>query len=162
MEIVKKILGGEFKPEELHEYVKLARELLGLEEIEKRLASIEETQAKLASILTALTKPPEAPTEAEQVQNPGGFAITPELVTAFLKILEGEKTEFDKMVDFITKARAVSDALNPPSVWDKILPQVVLRSLTRAGLLTPRESREVWSELGEKERGWRKRLSQSA
>jgi len=159
MEFVKKIL-EDFKPEEFREYVKLARELLGLTEIEKRLTAIEETQAKLASILTALAKPPEAP-EAEQVQNPG-FAISPEIITAFVKLLESSgKSEFDRMTEFIVKARAVSDALNPPSVWDKILPQVVLRSLTRAGLLTPYESREVWSELGERGRGWWKRLNQS-
>jgi len=160
MSIIEKFL-RDLKPEELAEYVKFAKQLLGLEEIEKRLASIEETQARLASVIASLAKTPEAPTEAEQV-NPG-FAIPPEIFSAIAKtLLEGGKSEFDKMVDFITKARAVSDALNPPSVWDKILPQVVLRSLTRAGLLTPHESREVWSELGERERSWRKRLNQSA
>lgn len=152
MEAIKKILEG-MKPEDLAEYVKQAKELLGLTEIEKRLTAIEETQARLASVLTALAKPAEAPAEVELPQNP--FTIPPEVLTAFAKILEGGgKSEFDRMVEFVTKARAVADALNPPSVWDRIFPQVIVRSFLRAGLITQEESKAILREYRSEGKDW--------
>lgn len=157
MEIIKKLL-GDFKPEDVQEFVKLAREMLGLAELEKRLTAIEEAQARLASVITSLARPPPGATaEAEQV-NPG-FQIPPEVLTAIAKFLEsGGKSEFDRLAEFVVKARAIADALNPPSVWDRVFPQIIVRSFLRAGLLTQEESKDILKELGEK-KDWRKELS---
>jgi hypothetical protein len=53
------------------------------------------------------------------------------------------KSELDKIADVVTKARMISDALNPPTVWDKVFPQIVVRAFMKSGLLTEKEGEEV-------------------
>jgi len=98
-----------------------------------------------------------------QVQNPGapgvavppgggvipGSNITPagaELIKWMTRGGGGGSTDMESLAKTLTQARAISDVLNPPSIWDRVMQNAVLRSLSKAGLVTEAEMKEIIDE----------------
>ena len=52
----------------------------------------------------------------------------------------------ESLAKTLTQARAISDVLNPPSIWDRVMQNAVLRSLSKAGLVTEAEMKEIIDE----------------
>jgi len=120
---------------------KIAQALTSLNE---RLDSLD---GRMSGLFTALTsqggsQAESAPQKAESSDM--GQAITGAIIA---KVLKGEeKDPMTKLADVITKARTISDALNPPTVWDRVLPMVVVRALTARGLMTKEEAKMIEEE----------------
>jgi len=82
--------------------------------------------------------------------NPGeggvvpGSPVTP-TGAAFLQFLmKGSGgSDMENLAKTLTQARAISDVLNPPSIWDRVMQNAVLRSLGKAGLVTDSEMKEL-------------------
>ena len=55
----------------------------------------------------------------------------------------GGSTDMDALAKLMTSARAISDVMNPPSMWDRVMQNVVVRSLNKSGLLTTEESKAL-------------------
>ena len=49
----------------------------------------------------------------------------------------------ENLAKTLTQARAISDVLNPPTIWDRVMQNAVLRSLSKAGLVTDVEVKEL-------------------
>lgn len=71
-----------------------------------------------------------------------GSPVTP-TGAAFMQWLmgQGQKTDMEQLATTLTQARAISDVLNPPSIWDRVMQNAVLRSLAKAGLVTAEEEK---------------------
>ena len=54
-----------------------------------------------------------------------------------------DTTGMEQLAKTLTQARAISDVLNPPSIWDRVMQNAVLRSLSKAGLVTDAEVKEL-------------------
>jgi len=95
-----------------------------------------------------------------QVQTPGaavppgggvipGSNITPagaQLINWMTRGGGGGSTDMENLAKTLTQARAISDVLNPPSIWDRVMQNAVLRSLSKAGLVTEAEMKEIIDE----------------
>ena len=55
----------------------------------------------------------------------------------------GGSTDMENLAKTLTQARAISDVLNPPTIWDRVMQNAVLRSLSKAGLVTDAELKEL-------------------
>ncbi len=55
----------------------------------------------------------------------------------------GGSTDMDTLAKLMMSARAISDVMNPPSMWDRVMQNVVVRSLNKSGLLTTEESKAL-------------------
>jgi len=55
----------------------------------------------------------------------------------------GQGSQMEELAKTLTQARAISDVLNPPSIWDRVMQNAVLRSLGKAGLVTDAEVKEL-------------------
>lgn len=73
-----------------------------------------------------------------------GSPVTP-TGAAFLQFLMkgGGGSDMENLAKTLTQARAISDVLNPPTVWDRVMQNAVLRSLGKAGLVTDSELKEL-------------------
>lgn len=75
-----------------------------------------------------------------------GSPVTP-TGAAFINFLMkqggGASSDMENLAKTLTQARAISDVLNPPSIWDRVMQNVVLRSLRGAGLVTEGEMKEL-------------------
>lgn len=56
---------------------------------------------------------------------------------------QGQSSGMEDLAKTLTQARAISDVLNPPSIWDRVMQNAVLRSLGKAGLVTDAEVKEL-------------------
>jgi len=114
-----------------------------LSEVSERLNNLD---TKLSGLYTALT--PEGEIRAEPTPQTGaGDAIKAAIIGRLLK--GEEKDPMTKLADVIVKARTISDALNLPTVWDRVLPMVVVRALTAKGLMTKEEAKLIEKEATE-------------
>jgi hypothetical protein len=87
---------------------------------------------------------PQAQTNPANPETQTPAALNPQLLQLMASFLGSSgKSELDKIADVVTKARMISDALNPPTVWDKVFPQIVVRAFMKSGLLTEKEGEEV-------------------
>ena len=78
-----------------------------------------------------------------------GSNITPagaELIKWMTQGGGGGSTDMESLAKTLTQARAISDVLNPPSIWDRVMQNAVLRSLSKAGLVTEAEMKEIIDE----------------
>ncbi len=73
-----------------------------------------------------------------------GSPVTP-TGAAFLQFLmKGSGgSDMENLAKTLTQARAISDVLNPPTVWDRVMQNAVLRSLSKAGLVTDAELKDL-------------------
>ncbi len=55
----------------------------------------------------------------------------------------GGSSDMENLAKTLTQARAISDVLNPPSIWDRVMQNAVLRSLGKPGLVTDTEVKEL-------------------
>jgi len=79
-----------------------------------------------------------------------GSPVTPSGAALLQTIFQSNQpSDMEKMASFISQARMVSDALNPPSIWDRVMQNVVIRSLSRQGLLTEKEGLELEKGIAE-------------
>lgn len=75
-----------------------------------------------------------------------GSPVTPqgaELLKMIFGAGGGQGTQMEELAKTLTQARAISDVLNPPSIWDRVMQNAVLRSLSKAGLVTEAEVKEL-------------------
>jgi hypothetical protein len=88
---------------------------------------------------------PETPANPSNPETSANPTLNPQILQLMASFLGGGsgKSELDKIADVVTKARMISDALNPPTVWDKVFPQIVVRAFMKSGLLTEKEGEEV-------------------
>jgi len=56
---------------------------------------------------------------------------------------QDQPTGMENLAATLTQARAISDVLNPPTIWDRVMQNAVLRSLGKAGLVTDSEMKEL-------------------
>ena len=78
-----------------------------------------------------------------------GSPVTPagaELIKWMTSGGGGGSTDMESLAKTLTQARAISDVLNPPSIWDRVMQNAVLRSLSKAGLVTEAEMKEIIDE----------------
>jgi len=78
-----------------------------------------------------------------------GSPVTPagaELIRWMTRGGGGGSTDMENLAKTLTQARAISDVLNPPSIWDRVMQNAVLRSLSKAGLVTEAEMKEIIDE----------------
>jgi len=78
-----------------------------------------------------------------------GSPVTPagaELIRWMTRGGGGGSTDMESLAKTLTQARAISDVLNPPSIWDRVMQNAVLRSLSKAGLVTEAEMKEIIDE----------------
>ena len=78
-----------------------------------------------------------------------GSNITPagaQLINWMTRGGGGGSTDMENLAKTLTQARAISDVLNPPSIWDRVMQNAVLRSLSKAGLVTEAEMKEIIDE----------------
>ena len=73
-----------------------------------------------------------------------GSPVTP-MGAQFMQFLMRDSggSDMEKLAATLTQARAISDVLNPPSIWDRVMQNAVLRSLGKAGLVTDAEVKEL-------------------
>lgn len=74
-----------------------------------------------------------------------GSPVTP-TGAAFLQFLMKQGSggsDMENLAKTLTQARAISDVLNPPTIWDRVMQNAVLRSLGKAGLVTDSEMKEL-------------------
>lgn len=75
-----------------------------------------------------------------------GSPVTPagaELIKWITSGGGGGSTDMENLAKTLTQARAISDVLNPPTIWDRVMQNAVLRSLSKAGLVTDVEMKEL-------------------
>lgn len=103
-------------------------------------------QARAAGLpiqgITATGAPP-----ATAVQ---GSTVTPlgvEMMKLMMGMGSGGGTDIENMTKALTQMRAISDLLNPPSVWDRVMQNVVIRSLGKGGLLTETEQKTLEKDI---------------
>lgn len=79
-----------------------------------------------------------------------GSPITSEGAALIQLLLKGGGgTQMEDLAKTLTQARAISDVLNPPTMWDRVMQNVVIRSLSKTGLLTESEAKTLAKEVGE-------------
>lgn len=66
-----------------------------------------------------------------------------------LQALKPSESDLEKLAKTVALARQVAEALNPPTIWDQVWPKVIVRSLTRSGLLTQSEAEDVEKRVAE-------------
>ncbi len=75
-----------------------------------------------------------------------GSPVTSEgvaLLNLLLRQGGGGGSDMENLAKTLTQARAISDVLNPPSIWDRVMQNAVLRSLGKAGLVTDTEMKDL-------------------
>jgi len=103
---------------------------------------------------------------AAQTQNPGapigaippaagggvlpGSPVTPMGAQLLSWITKSDQpTNMEALANILTQARAISDVLNPPTMWDRVMQNVVVRSLKQTGLLTGTEADNLSKQIGD-------------
>jgi len=102
-------------------------------------------QAKAAGI--AVPGVPLAPGEGGVVP---GSPVTPagaQLISWMTK--SDQSSDMENLAKMLTQARAISDVLNPPTMWDRVMQNVVVRSLRQTGLLTDTEATGLSKQIGD-------------
>ena len=102
-------------------------------------------QAKAAGI--AVLGVPLAPGEGGVVP---GSQVTPagaQLISWMTK--SDQSSDMENLAKMLTQARAISDVLNPPTMWDRVMQNVVVRSLRQTGLLTGTEADTLTKQIGD-------------
>ena len=77
-----------------------------------------------------------------------GSPVTP-TGAAFLQFLMKQGSggsDMENLAKTLTQARAISDVLNPPTIWDRVMQNAVLRSLSKAGLVSDSEMKELLAQ----------------
>lgn len=54
-----------------------------------------------------------------------------------------EPSGMESLAKTLQEARLITDIMNPPSIWDRVMQNAVLRSLGKAGLVTGAEMKEL-------------------
>lgn len=122
--------------------------------IDERIdAALEKFKPELQTAVAGAIKKVVDQAQAAGIQVPGvtgeggvvkGSALTPTgaaLINAILK--GGGGSDMEQLAKTLTQARAISDVLNPPSIWDRVMQNAVLRSLRKADLVTESEMKEL-------------------
>lgn len=141
-----KYIEGKFKTmleSEKAEIAKSVSSIIG-EEVPK---AVNKAIGELVKAYLPLATPPTESAE-QNIQN--SQQINPAFLQLLSSFIGGGKSEMDRLADTITKARAIADALNPPTIWDKVFPQIVVRAFMKAGLLTEHEGKEIEKSVSEK------------
>ena len=115
------------------------RQLARIDELEKAVKALTEKVAELSSAIAQLVSA-RASHAGPNPSNPIGLDLA-----ALLPLLKPltEKSDLDKLADVITKARAISDAINPPSIWDKVMTTAFARMLVKSGFVTEDEAKQL-------------------
>lgn len=85
---------------------------------------------------------PTAATNQTEPTTPPQTSITPQgaqMLNMLLRAVSTPASSLESLATTLTQARAISDALNPPSIWDRVMQNVVIRSLVSTGQMTKRE-----------------------
>jgi len=116
---------------------------------------LEEEKAKIVEAVrqTIVEMLGQARLQAPQSPNPTPTSsppaqLSPELFAMFAQLLgSGSGLDLKKLAETIALARQIADALNPPSLWDRVGERVMIRLLARQGLITEKEQKMLEKEV---------------
>lgn len=116
--------------------------------MDDRLKPLEEFQGLLDQTLKG--KPTQnAQATSNQKPKAQGTGQMGELVSLLKAagLIEGEKTGLANLAETLTTARLIANAMNPASPWDRVQDSIMIRILSRQGLLTDSEIADLKKDL---------------
>lgn len=114
--------------------------------LDERLKPIEEFQGLLDKTLRGAPNPqPGAQATPAATQLPAGALKQGQVsdlatLARTLGLVEGPKSGLANLAETLTTARLIANAMNPPSAWDGVQDAIMIRILSRQGLLTDAEA----------------------